>query len=157
MRELNANALYDWLEDYVTRFGWSREFDLNVPQAAANLAQLRVIVAQRKNLNQPGHISVVTPEHGRFLTEAMWTSCYSTGWTPDRDQLVRASPCRHQTTTDQSNTASVAPRKAALGEPRSQSSGGGVSFVRNRPRHPPVEVCRLKSFFRRASLESTQC
>lgn len=62
VRELNANSLYDWLEDHGPAFGWKREVELTALQAAANAGQVCVIVARRVDLNRPGHITVVVPE-----------------------------------------------------------------------------------------------
>ncbi|MFT3760265.1 MAG: glycoside hydrolase family 19 protein [Thauera sp.] len=62
VRELNANALYDWLDEHGTGFGWVRELDLTLLQAAANGGEVCVIVARRRDLNSSGHISVVVPE-----------------------------------------------------------------------------------------------
>lgn len=62
VRELNANALFDWLEDHGTAFGWVREVDPTLLQAAANAGEVCLIVAQRRDLNSPGHITVVVPE-----------------------------------------------------------------------------------------------
>lgn len=64
VRELNANALYDWLEDHGPAFGWKREIELTALQAAANVGEVCVIVARRVDLNRPGHITVVVPETG---------------------------------------------------------------------------------------------
>ena len=64
VRELNANSLYDWLEDHGPAFGWKREVELTALQAAANAGQVCVIVARRVDLNRPGHITVVVPETG---------------------------------------------------------------------------------------------
>ena len=63
VREMTANMLLDWFDDYGTLFGWKRVFDLDVLQAAANNGEVCIIVAQRKNLNHSGHITVVAPEH----------------------------------------------------------------------------------------------
>ena len=63
VRELNANALHDWLEDYGPAFGWKRVGDREVLQAAANHGEVCVVVAQRKDLNRSGHIAAVVPEH----------------------------------------------------------------------------------------------
>ncbi|MNP13243.1 hypothetical protein D3C76_1055170 [compost metagenome] len=62
VRELNANALYDWLEDYGTLFGWYRELDLTTLQAAANAGEVCLAVARHKDLNLAGHIAMVVPE-----------------------------------------------------------------------------------------------
>ncbi len=67
VRELNANSLYDWLEDFGPAFGWRREVELTALQAAANAGQVCVIVARRVDLNRPGHITAVVPETRRSL------------------------------------------------------------------------------------------
>lgn len=64
VRELDIDALHDWLEDFGPDFGWQRELDLTALQAAANAGQVCVIVARRVDLNRPGHITVVVPETG---------------------------------------------------------------------------------------------
>lgn len=64
VRELNANALHDWLEDFGPAFGWQREVELTALQAAANAGEVCVIVARRVDLNRPGHITAVVPETG---------------------------------------------------------------------------------------------
>jgi len=63
VRELNANALTDWLEDHGPSFGWQRTFEIDALQLAANQGRLAIIVAQRGDLNRPGHIQLVAPEH----------------------------------------------------------------------------------------------
>ena len=60
--ELNANGLYGWLEDYGPHFGWERVFGPGELQEAANGGAAAVVCAQNRNLNGPGHISVVVPE-----------------------------------------------------------------------------------------------
>ncbi len=67
VRELNANALHDWLEDHGPAFGWVREIDLTTLQAAANAGEVCLIVAKRRDLNQSGHITAVVPEHEDFV------------------------------------------------------------------------------------------
>ena len=62
VRELNANALYDWLDEHGTAFGWVRELDVTLLQAAANAGEVCVIVAKRRDLNSAGQISLVVPE-----------------------------------------------------------------------------------------------
>ena len=66
VREMNANMLLDWFEDYGALFGWKRVFDLDVLQASANNGEVCIIVAPRKNLNHSGHITAVAPEHDGF-------------------------------------------------------------------------------------------
>ncbi len=66
VRELNANALHDWLEDHGTGHGWQREIDLTTLQAAANAGEVCLIVGKRRDLNRSGHIVAVAPEHAGF-------------------------------------------------------------------------------------------
>jgi hypothetical protein len=67
VRELNANALHDWLEDYGAVFGWQRVTDVDPLQRAANDGEICLIVAKRKDLNRSGHVVVVVPEHEELL------------------------------------------------------------------------------------------
>ena len=62
VRELTANALFDWLLDYGAAFGWQRLAEPAELQAAANAGRAALVVAQRHDLNQPGHIVAVVPE-----------------------------------------------------------------------------------------------
>lgn len=66
VRELNANSLFDWFVEFGAAFGWSRAFDIDALQAAANTGDVCIIVAQRTNLNESGHIVAVIPEHSRL-------------------------------------------------------------------------------------------
>jgi len=60
--ELNANSLYNWLEEFGQDFGWVRTFDLTDLQNAAGTGQVCIVCAQRTELNRPGHICAVVPE-----------------------------------------------------------------------------------------------
>lgn len=62
VRELNANALFDWLRDVGAEFGWQRVADADTLQQKADAGGVSVICAQRKDLNRSGHICVVVPE-----------------------------------------------------------------------------------------------
>lgn len=66
VRELRANDLHDWLEDHGPGFGWQSVADLDELQAAANIGEVGIIVAKRRDDGRPGHITVVVPEHGDF-------------------------------------------------------------------------------------------
>ena len=66
VRELNANMLFDWFEDYGLNFGWKRVVNLDVLQAAANNGEVCIIISQRKDKNRSGHIAAVVPEHDNF-------------------------------------------------------------------------------------------
>ena len=62
VRELNANMLLDWLEEFGPAFGWVRAMQLDVLQAGANRGEVCVLVAQRADLNRSGHVVAVVPE-----------------------------------------------------------------------------------------------
>ena len=62
VQELNANSLYQWLEEFGPDFGWRRSVDLTAVQSAANAGQICIISGQRKDLNTAGHICAVVPE-----------------------------------------------------------------------------------------------
>jgi hypothetical protein len=62
--EMTANMLFRWLGDYGPRFGWSRVFDPDEIQEAANGGGVALICAQRTDIQSPGHISAVVPEIG---------------------------------------------------------------------------------------------
>jgi hypothetical protein len=64
VREMNANALFEWFTEHGPLFGWNRTFDLTQMQSAANEGQVVVISAQNKVPNRSGHICVVVPENG---------------------------------------------------------------------------------------------
>lgn len=69
VRELNANSLHDWLQEFGSRFGWRREFSLTALQKAANAGAVVLISAQRVDLNTPGHICPVVPENATHRAE----------------------------------------------------------------------------------------
>lgn len=75
VRELNANALHDWLADHGPGFGWHRETNLTTLQAAANGGDACLIIARRRDLNRSGHVSLVIPEHGDTLARRDHSGC----------------------------------------------------------------------------------
>ena len=60
--ELTANLITDWFEKYGPSFGWRRFFDLTLLQNEVNKGMSGIIVAQRINMNNSGHIDAVVPE-----------------------------------------------------------------------------------------------
>ena len=64
VRELTTNDLYDWLADHGADHGWESTTHLDVLQAAANIGETCLIVAQRRARDFPGRIAAVVPEHG---------------------------------------------------------------------------------------------
>jgi predicted chitinase len=63
VRELSTNALYDWLDDHGPAFGWRREIEPIDLQAAANAGEVCLVIAKSRDLNRPGHVVAVVPEH----------------------------------------------------------------------------------------------
>jgi hypothetical protein len=64
--EFTANRIADWFEKFGSLFGWQRLFDLTAFQNEVNNGQLGILVAQRVNMNNPGHIVAVVPETEAF-------------------------------------------------------------------------------------------
>ncbi|MEX2284818.1 MAG: SH3 domain-containing protein [Gemmatimonadota bacterium] len=64
VQEMTANQLYEWLDDFGADFGWTRVFDPQEIQEAANAGSVGILCAQRKELNRPGHITAIVPETG---------------------------------------------------------------------------------------------
>lgn len=62
VREMNANAIHNWLQDYGPRFGWKRIFSLSDMQDCANRGGIATICARRKDLARSGHIVIIAPE-----------------------------------------------------------------------------------------------
>lgn len=62
LRELSANSLYNWLEDFGLSFGWTRVTDAGDLQDAANSGKVAIICAHHVNPNASGHIAAVVPE-----------------------------------------------------------------------------------------------
>jgi hypothetical protein len=62
--EIRANELFDWFGDFGALFGWQRVIDLDDLQTQVNSGKVGIINAQRTDLNRPGHIQIVAPEHG---------------------------------------------------------------------------------------------
>lgn len=64
VNEMTANYIFNWLEEYGADFGWKRRFDLDEIQDDANGGRVSITCAQRTQMNRPGHIQIVAPEHG---------------------------------------------------------------------------------------------
>ncbi|TND07881.1 MAG: hypothetical protein FD123_2871 [Bacteroidetes bacterium] len=62
VNELNANSLFDWLEEWSDDFGWVRATSLDEVQAKVNEGRVGLICAKRKVLSRSGHITCVVPE-----------------------------------------------------------------------------------------------
>lgn len=62
VHELNANALYAWLEEWGNEFSWQRTYDLDLLQTKVNEGRLGIICGANKNPGRSGHICCVVPE-----------------------------------------------------------------------------------------------
>jgi hypothetical protein len=62
VREMNANAIHNWLIDYGARFGWKRTLSLTDLQDCANRGGIATICGRRKDLARSGHIVIIAPE-----------------------------------------------------------------------------------------------
>jgi hypothetical protein len=62
IQEMSANRIADWFEDFGPSFGWNRIFPVEELQERVNEGKLGIAIAQRWNVNNPGHVSAVVPE-----------------------------------------------------------------------------------------------
>ena len=62
VREMRADDLYAWLQDFGASFGWRRVSDASALQQVANAGGVGVVCADRREAGRPGHITVVVPE-----------------------------------------------------------------------------------------------
>jgi Domain of unknown function (DUF1906) len=62
VREMRADDLYVWLQDFGASFGWRRVSDATALQRAANGGGVGLVCADRREVGRPGHITVVVPE-----------------------------------------------------------------------------------------------
>jgi hypothetical protein len=60
--ELNANALYDWLCSYGSKFGWQQVASPEFGQELADAGQVVIVCAARKDRSKSGHIAVIAPQ-----------------------------------------------------------------------------------------------
>jgi len=65
VRELNANALHDWFEDFGADFGWKPSVNISECQHEANEGKVVIACAKRVSTNRPGHICHIVPETSR--------------------------------------------------------------------------------------------
>lgn len=65
--EMRANALYRWLRDYGSDYGWRQTGNATTLQEFANAGGVGLICAARVNENRSGHITVVVPETSKHL------------------------------------------------------------------------------------------
>jgi hypothetical protein len=67
--EMRANYIFNWLVEYGPDFGWKRVFDADTLQTEANSGRMAIICAQRNDMEKPGHIQVIAPEHGTHVAK----------------------------------------------------------------------------------------
>lgn len=71
LREMSANSLYEWFEEFGPDFGW-RKVDLDTAQRTANAGGMAVIVGRRADRSRSGHITVVIPSLDRNSVPLQW-------------------------------------------------------------------------------------
>lgn len=62
VKEQRANQLFDWLQAHGASFGWRRTFSFDDAQNFSNQGRIAMIIAQRKQLERPGHVAMIVPE-----------------------------------------------------------------------------------------------
>jgi len=75
--EYTANQICNWFDQYGVSFGWQRLFDLTALQNEVNKGKLGIIVGQRINMSNPGHIVAVVPENDQHMAKRNNTSVLS--------------------------------------------------------------------------------
>ncbi len=66
LREMTANDLFVWLNEFGREFGWSPLSSLRDAQENANSGKAVVISAKAADMSDHGHISIVVPESGHM-------------------------------------------------------------------------------------------
>jgi hypothetical protein len=62
IRELRADDLLAWLQEFGAAFGWRQVFDMTTLQDGVNRGNVGLICADRATEGRPGHIVAVVPE-----------------------------------------------------------------------------------------------
>lgn len=65
VREMRANDLFDWLQQWGPRFGWRQEARAGELQKVADEGGVGVIIAKNKKLSASGHIAMAVPSTER--------------------------------------------------------------------------------------------
>jgi hypothetical protein len=63
VQEMRANFIFNWFEQFGPDFGWKRVFDADTLQSEVNSGRLGIICAQRTDMERPGHVQIIAPEH----------------------------------------------------------------------------------------------
>ena len=63
VHEMNANALWEWFEEFGLSFGWDELKSTSEAQQRANVGDCVIMVAANKNRKSSGHIVCVVPEN----------------------------------------------------------------------------------------------
>ena len=61
--ELNSNLIYRWFGQYGSFFNWIKIDNISDLQNNVNKGTIGVIVSERHNFKDPGHIVIVIPEY----------------------------------------------------------------------------------------------
>lgn len=69
VREMRADDLYQWLNEFGPQFGWRRVFDATALQDCANAGGVGIVCADREADGRSGHITVVVPEDAGHQAE----------------------------------------------------------------------------------------
>lgn len=74
VREMSANSLWKWLEDYGDIFGWDfiwgRGYDKRFSVAQQYVNEGKIVIISGFNMKGPGHICVVLPESREIKARA---------------------------------------------------------------------------------------
>lgn len=62
LRIINNNDLKDWMLEFGHYFGWRPVGDFNTAQQYADVGHLVIIIAQARNRNKNGRLSVIVPD-----------------------------------------------------------------------------------------------
>ena len=90
VHELRANDIFNWLDQFGTSFGWQREVDATALQDAANDGEVCLIIAQRRELERPGHVTMVVAETDDHRATRERNSCHSAA--PDAGRPAELPP-----------------------------------------------------------------
>ena len=62
IREMRANDIFRWLDEYGASFGWQRASNPSILQENANLGAVALVIARRRVEGRSGHVAMVVPE-----------------------------------------------------------------------------------------------
>lgn len=71
-REMNANALHDWFDEFGHAFNWVKIHGWKNAMPVVNAGGMAIIVARRKDRSRAGHISVIQPSAEDASSPLQW-------------------------------------------------------------------------------------